>query len=92
MDFMNDDLKEAMLSGKYICSKCGELMEFEDKWEDILICPVCGHSVDLDHYGFENEEDYEKLYPTPEEVLGCDEDIEDDWETYDEVYGELSDD
>ncbi len=92
MDFMNDDLREAMLSGKYICSKCGELMEFEDEFEDILVCSNCGHSVDLDRYGFDDEE-YEQLYLTREEVLGYDEEeLEDDGETYDEVYGELSDD
>lgn len=46
-------------------------MEFEDEYEEVLICPGCGHSVDLEHYGFENDEAYEALYPTREEV--CDE-------------------
>lgn len=42
-------------------------MEFEDEWEDTLICPECGHSVDLEHYGFENDEEYDALYPSKEE-------------------------
>lgn len=92
----------AMLTGHYYCSECAELMEFENENEDTLICPHCGHSVDLDHYGFENEEEYEALYPTKEEVCGeDDEDNEEDndeddddncGETYDEVCGELDSD
>lgn len=76
MGFFNDILAEALLSGRYICSKCGANMEFEDEWEDILICPECGHSVELEEYGFENDEDYNALYPTKEEVIGNDEDGE----------------
>ena len=45
-------------------------MEFEDKWEDTLVCPHCGHSVDLDDYGCEGDNKYENVYPTREEVLG----------------------
>ena len=41
----------------------GGLMEFEDEWEDTLVCPACGHSVDLEHYGMENDEEYDALYP-----------------------------
>ena len=71
-------------------------MEFEDDYEDTLVCPNCGHSIDLDRYGYEDDESYEKLYPTREEVLGIaenDEDYEDNpyGETYDEVCGELDD-
>jgi hypothetical protein len=36
-------------------------MEFEDEWEDTLVCPACGHSVDLEHYGMENDEEYDAL-------------------------------
>ena len=32
--------------------------------------PDCGHSIDLDDYGREGNEEYENLYPTREEVLG----------------------
>ena len=54
-------------------------MEFEDEWKDTLVCPHCGHSVDLDRYGFESDEEYESLYPTREEVLGIEpEDSDDD--------------
>lgn len=76
MGFFNNILAEALLSGRYICSKCGAQMEFEDDWEDILICPKCGHSVELEEYGFENDEDYNSLYPTKEEVVGNDKDGE----------------
>lgn len=68
MSFFNDAQRDALLTGRYICSKCGALMEFEDEWEEVLICPECGHSVDLEHYGFENDEAYEALYPSKEEV------------------------
>ena len=45
-------------------------MEFEDEWEDTLVCPHCGHSIGLEEYGCEGDEKYENLYPTREEVLG----------------------
>ena len=48
----------------------GKLMEFEDEWEDTLVCPACGHSVDLEHYGMENDEEYDALYPTRDQI--CD--------------------
>lgn len=70
MSFFNKNLIKAMLSGEYICSECGAVMEFEDENEDILVCVKCGHSVDLDDYGCEGDENYENLYPTREEVLG----------------------
>ena len=35
-----------------------------------LCVPHCGHSIDLDDYGREGNEEYENLYPTKEEVLG----------------------
>ena len=94
MSFMNEAREEAMLTGKYYCDACGGLMEWEDEWEDILVCPACGNSINSDHYGLTDEE-YDELYPTKEDVLGYDEDDEDDeynGETYEEVYGELSDD
>lgn len=45
-------------------------MQFEDEWEDILVCLECGHSVELERYGMEDNEEYEALYPTREEVCG----------------------
>ncbi len=92
MGFFNDALKAALLSGMYYCNECGGLMEFENEWRDTLICPECGHSVDLDHYGFESEEEYNALYPTEDELNDCEDDEDDSGETYDEVYGELDDD
>lgn len=55
MSFFNDAQRDGLLTGRYICSECGGLMEFEDEWEDTLVCPACGHSVDLEHYGMEND-------------------------------------
>ncbi len=93
MGFFNDELSKALLTGDYICSDCGAKMFFEDEvTEDVLICPDCGHSVDLDHYGIENEEDYDALYPTREEICGYGENSSGEFETYDEVCGELSKD
>lgn len=100
MSIFNKKQNKALLSKKYICNECGELMEFEDEWEDILICPKCGHTIETDDYGFEDgdDEDYEEYYPTKEEVLGIvseDDEIDEDnpyGETYDEVCGELDDD
>lgn len=51
MSFFNDAQKDALLTGRYICSKCG-------------------HSVELERYGMEDDEEYEALYPTREEVCG----------------------
>lgn len=69
MSQFNDIQKEALLTGRYICSKCGAVMEFEDEWEDILVCLKCGHSVELERYGMEDDEDYDALYPTKEKVM-----------------------
>lgn len=81
MSFFNDKQIEAMLSGEYVCSECGKKMEFEDEWEDTLVCPHCGHNVDIDRYGFESDEEYESLYPTREEVLGIVEDYDSEEES-----------
>jgi len=91
MGFFTENVVKALLTGIYKCSKCGSRMEFEDDDHSSLICPNCGHSIDIDDYDHENE-DYETLYPTKEDVLGYEEDDEDESETYDEVYGELDDD
>lgn len=96
MSIFNKKQIEAMFSRNYTCSECGGKMEFEDECEDVLVCPECGHSIDLEHYGFENDEEYEAQYPTKEEVLGYEEDKNEDedneyGETYDEVCGELDD-
>lgn len=55
MGFFNDKQVEAFETDRYICSECGAVMKFEDKWEDVLICPECGHSIDSDRYGCESD-------------------------------------
>ena len=37
MSFFNDAQRDGLLTGRYICSECGGLMEFEDEWEDTLV-------------------------------------------------------
>lgn len=80
MSIFNEEQIKAMFSREYICHECGNLMEFEDEWEDILVCPHCGHSVELDDYGCEGSNEYRNLYPRREEVMG----IVDDSEEYDD--------
>ena len=96
MSIFNEKQIEAMFSGEYICRECGAKMEFEDDWCAVLICPECGYEVDIDYYGFESEEEYDALFPTKEELLGIEDESDDEeddcGETYDEVCGELSDD
>lgn len=70
MSIFNEEQIKAMFSREYIGHECGHSMEFEDEWEDTLVCPHCGHSIDLDDYGCESDDEYENLYPTREEVLG----------------------
>lgn len=93
MSFFNDAQIKGMNTNHYPCPKCGAAMEWEDEYEEVHICPVCGYEVDSDHYEFREDKEYDSLYPTKEEVCGYDDDIEDDYneESYDEVYGELSD-
>ncbi|GHU53255.1 hypothetical protein FACS1894132_04920 [Clostridia bacterium] len=69
MSFFNKEQIKAFSTGRYICSKCGEVMYFEDEWENTLICSKCNHEVSSERYGFENDDDYDKLYPTYEEVM-----------------------
>ena len=76
MSIFNKKQIEAMFGGDYICSQCNAKMEFEDEWEETLICPKCGYEEDPDHYGFENEDEiYEALYMTKEEVLARDNEV-----------------
>lgn len=70
MSIFLDRRIEAMAGGGFICSGCGGVMEFEGEWEDTLVCPHCGRSIDLDEYGCEGDEKYENVYPTREDVLG----------------------
>ena len=70
MSIFNEEQIKAMMSGRYICSECGSVLGFGDGWGDSLVCPHCGHSVDLDEYGCEGDDKYEHVYPTREDVLG----------------------
>lgn len=69
MSFFNDAQKDALLTGRYICSKCGARMQFEDEWEDILVCLECGHRalslfflVVYMRYHFDKPEIYLSMY------------------------------
>lgn len=42
MSIFNEKQIKAMTSGRYICSECGSVMEFEDEWGRI---PWCVHTV-----------------------------------------------
>lgn len=67
--FFNEKRLLAFATGKFICAKCGAEMEFEDKWEERLLCPKCGFKVMTEHYGFDSDEEYEAQYPTLEELI-----------------------
>lgn len=43
----------------YYCYECGAVMVKAD--EEVLVCPECQHSVNIEDYATE-EEDYEQLY------------------------------
>ena len=76
-------LDELVFEDDYYCGECGTQMNLIG---DVLICPKCGHAVDVDDYLTEYEEE-EGYFPTLEEVEGDSE--EESGETYDEVYDEL---
>lgn len=90
MGFISDKHLEAMRTGVYPCEKCDGFMEFEDEYEETLICKKCGYEVDVDMYGHDPNEN---LYPTKDEITDEYDDESDDsyGETYDEVYDELDD-
>ncbi len=58
----------------YVCNRCGRKMEFEDEWRDILVCPYCGHSVGIENYGMDMDEDWDEIwhtndgYPSEDEI------------------------
>lgn len=73
--FYNEKLIKALLTGNYTCPRCGGKMEFEDEFEDTLVCPSCGEDVSLEQYGADPNEN---LYPTYEELFGDEDDDEDE--------------
>lgn len=71
----------------YECYECGAKMEKAD--EEVLVCPCCGHSVDIEDYLTE-EEDYEQLYEGHsryEEKTYWHDNEEFPGEKYEDVYG-----
>ena len=64
--FINWAFHQAFKSGMYICHECGAIMHFEGDDHSVLVCDECGHSVDIDDYGMEDE-DYSTLYPRNED-------------------------
>lgn len=61
---------------EYSCYECGAVMEIIG---EVLVCPECGHSVDLEDWITEPE-DYEEYYPTREEMIGKEDNKEQDGE------------
>lgn len=76
MIFFNEAKIKAFETGRYICEKCGSVMKFENEWEETLVCEKCGHEIELERYGFTDEE-YEDLYPTLDDVLAQEKDSDD---------------
>jgi transcription initiation factor IIE alpha subunit len=68
MSIFNEKMVKALFTRNYTCPKCGGKMEFEDENEDTLVCPSCGHDMDLDRYGFDSDEEYDAAYPSKEDV------------------------
>lgn len=62
-------------NNKYKCIECGNSMVKAD--EEVLVCPSCQHSVDIEDYGYENEyDDYYSsiagdLDDAPEGCMAC---------------------
>ena len=59
---------------EYICVECQGVMNPAD--DVVLVCSSCGHSVDIEDYGFEDEyDDYysigESLDDAPEGCVAC---------------------
>lgn len=65
---------------EYTCYECGAVMVKAD--EEVLVCPKCGHSVDIEDYITE-EEDYEQLYSGRSRY-----DEETEWHDHEEFPGE----
>ena len=75
LDNHDADLSGRSSSRNYTCPECDGTMHFAD--DEVLVCDVCGYSIDVDYYDEEIEE-RSTSYPTREEVCGWDDDEEDD--------------
>jgi len=65
--FHNKVLSFGLETGIYICPDCGKLLEFEDEYRETLVCLNCGYEVDIDEYGY-TEEELDSLYPREDEL------------------------
>lgn len=62
---------ETWFEETYFCYECGTKMEKAD--DEVLVCPNCKHSVDIEDYAVEDEI-YEDIYGTNNNshCIGCD--------------------
>lgn len=65
---------------EYYCYECGTIMRKAD--DKVLVCPKCGHSVDIEDYTTE-EEDYEEFYANNSKI-----EDETEWHDNEEFPGE----
>ena len=75
---------------EYFCYECGAVMKKAD--EEVLVCPKCGHSVNIDDYVTE-EEDYKEFYNSHskyDDELYWHDNEEFPGEPYEDVYEEES--
>ena len=77
MSYFNQQQIDGFLYGVYVCSKCGELMKFTDRFEDELYCEKCGHTCPIEDYGNEKDEYDENGYFILRDSDDCDEWYED---------------
>ena len=58
----------------FTCPECGGEMEFEDQYEDVLICKSCRYDMPYEKYGYHDEEVWDAInnFPTYEELMEID--------------------
>jgi len=63
----NEDIE----AEEYFCYECGTIMDIADL--EVLVCPSCHHSVDVEDYSTE-EEVYEEIFGGHDNLhcIGCD--------------------
>ena len=70
--YINKAIK-TIVTGKYICPKCGHEMVVDQEWDDLIWCPNCNYDTDFD--GYISNENYDDLYdientdPTDEDLM-----------------------
>jgi DNA-directed RNA polymerase subunit M/transcription elongation factor TFIIS len=70
-----------MVEDEYYCYECGAVMEKAD--DEVLVCPKCKHSVDIEDYITEGED--EEFYSNSSKY-----DDEDYWNENEEFPGETA--